>query len=325
MSGAGAAARPDRSVLPKAGPSEAGSTRGGTPVDPPGERSPRLVRLLRFMAQSALDMVRLFRARRKLLTATTRVELEQRYAGSIFGKLWVVLFPALLLFNYLFVFRIIFQMKLSTDAAERLSGVSADRPMVFVLYVFCGLIPYIGFSEAISSGCTSLKQNMHLIKNVIMPIELVAPRVVAVSMVSQVVSLGILLVLVGWQGLLSWHLLWLPVVLILQVMALVGLVWILSALGVLIPDIAYFVNVAVLFLLYVSPVIFEPSAVPEAFRVFVYANPIYYMIEGYRSSILFGRLPETWVSLTYVALCLGSFIIGAAFFRRMKDILVDYE
>lgn len=274
---------------------------------------------------TAAHMVRLFVEYRAVLWATTQVELSKKYAGSLFGKLWVLIYPALLLATYLFVFRVIFGIKLSADAAERLTGLPGDDPMVFVLYVFCGLIPYIGFSEAVTAGCTSLKQNMHLIKNVIVPIELIGPRVVAVAMVSQLVSLVLLLILVGFQGVMTFHLLWLPVVVLLQTIFQIGLVWLVSALGVLLPDVSYFVNILVLFLLYVSPIVFEPSAVPGAFRILVYVNPIYYMIESYRSCLLFGRLPELWPAVGFVVLALSTFVLGAVLFRRLKPVLVDWE
>lgn len=278
-----------------------------------------------FVASTAWAMVRLIRQHRGVLAATTRVELEKRYAGSAFGKLWVVLLPVLLLATYVFVFRVVFGIRLSADAAARLTGLPADDPMIFVLYVFCGLIPYIGFSEAVTSGCLSLKQNMHLIKNVIVPIELIAPRVVAVSLVSQGVSLGIVTVLVVFKGVATWHLLWLPVVVALQAIGTLGLVWVLSAAGVLLSDISYFVNVFMLFLLYVSPIAFEPSAVPGALRWIVYANPTYYMIELYRSSLLYGRLPEPWITTIAVVLAVAAFAVGAALFRRLKHVLVDYD
>src|SRR2546422_11023928 len=92
---------------------------------------------------------------RAILTAVTRVEFAKRYSGSLLGKLWVVLYPILLLSMYLFVYVVVFGMRF--PGASRLD---------YVIYVFCGLIPYIGFMEAVTSGCVAIKQNIHLIKNV---------------------------------------------------------------------------------------------------------------------------------------------------------------
>ncbi|MFQ5653624.1 MAG: ABC transporter permease [Planctomycetota bacterium] len=278
------------------------------------------------LAASTREMGSLLYRYRKILWATTRVELEKRYAGSLFGKVWVILYPALLLSVYLFVFKVIFDMKLSADAAKRLTGGQGGTGgLSFPLYIFCGLIPYIGFSEAVTSGCTSIKQNLHLVKNVIIPIELIPVRVVAVSMVSQLVSMAILIVLLSIEGALTPHLLWLPLVVLLQVLALIGIAWIVSALGVIVPDVSHFVTLFVFFLMYVSPIIFEPSAVPAGFRFLVYLNPLTYMIEVYRSCLLYGRLPGAAVIAAYLALSLGSLLAGGILFQKFKGVLVDHE
>src|SRR4029077_16386210 len=102
---------------------------------------------------------------RRLLTAITRVELAKRHAGSVLGFSWVVLQPALLLSVYLFVYMGVLRM--------RFEGFSRFDS---VLYVFCGLVPYLGFMEALTTGGLSIKQNIHLVKNVMLPIELIPVR-----------------------------------------------------------------------------------------------------------------------------------------------------
>src|SRR5262245_66555054 len=104
---------------------------------------------------------------RHILAAITRVEFGKRYSGSILGKLWVVLYPVLFLSMYLFVYAGVFGMQFK-------EGGRLD----YVIYVFCGLIPFIGFMEAVTSGSLAIKQNIHLIKNVMLPIELIPLRYV---------------------------------------------------------------------------------------------------------------------------------------------------
>src|SRR5437762_13394725 len=89
---------------------------------------------------------------RRLLAAITRVELAKRHAGSVLGFTWVVLQPALLLSVYIFVYMVVLGM--------RFEGFSRFD---YVLYVFCGLVPYLGFMEALTTGALSIKQNMHLV------------------------------------------------------------------------------------------------------------------------------------------------------------------
>lgn len=249
-----------------------------------------------------------------ILVATTRVELKKRYAGSAFGLVWVVLYPAMLLGVYIFVYMVIFSM--------RFPGYSEFE---YVLYVFCGLIPYLGLWEGVSNGTMSVKQNMHLVKNVMLPIELIPVRSVTVSMVSQMVSLLVVIVLVAWGGLVTPHLLWLPVVLVLQMMFLFGLVYVLAGLAVVLPDIAYVVNLMMLLLLFISPIGFKPEMIPAGWDLLVTLNPVYYMIEMYRTSLLYGDFPEPRIAAIYVAICGLMFLAGCAFFRRFKNMLVDYE
>jgi lipopolysaccharide transport system permease protein len=262
----------------------------------------------------AAEMTRLILRYRKVLAAMTRVELAKRYAGSAFGFAWVFLQPALLLATYLFVYMVVFKV--------RFPGYSR---LDYVLFVFCGLVPYLGFMEAATAGCLVVKQNIHLIKNVMVPIEIVPVRGVLVSMAGQVVATGIVLLLVAAGGRLSLHVLWLPAVMALQILLLIGLVWVLSALTVALPDVSYFVNLGVLLLMFLSPIAFTPDMVPPAVRGIVYLNPIHYMTEVYRDSMLYGRWPTPVVAVVYTALCLGSFVAGSAFFRTFKDVLVDYE
>jgi lipopolysaccharide transport system permease protein len=264
--------------------------------------------------QIAFGLVLQFFKYRRILWATTLIEFDRRYAGSLFGKIWIFLHPLLLLSIYLFVYMVIFRMKF--PGYSQLS---------YVLFVFCGLIPYIGFSEAVTSGCLSVKSNMHLVKNVMFPIELIPVRTVFVSMVTQLVSMGIVIILSLFEGFPSIHLIWLPLIFILQVIFLIGLVWILSCLAIALPDVSYFVNLFVLFLMFISPIGFKPEMVPVLLKIVVYFNPIFYMTEMYRSVMLYGKFPNLGIALVYIIMSVGAFVFGGVFFKKFKGVLVDYE
>ena len=266
------------------------------------------------VALSTRDMSSLILRYRKILVAITRVELAKRYAGSVFGMFWVILNPALLLFIYLFIYLVVFRV--------RFPGLSSFE---YVLFVFAGLVPYLGFMEATTTGTLAIKQNIHLVKNVMLPIELIPVRVVLVSMVSQFVSMGVLLMLITFNGYLSLHIFWLPLVVILQIMMLIGLVWVLSSVAMVLPDVGYFLNLAVLFLMFVSPIGYKPEMVPDGLEFMIYLNPISYMVQMYRDSMLYGQWPNPFVAFVYVVMCVGCFVLGGTFFRKFKDVLVDYE
>ena len=251
---------------------------------------------------------------RKILYAVTRVEFQKRYSGAVLGVFWVVLYPALLLSIYLFVYMAVFNMQL--PGRSRLD---------YVIYVFAGLIPYIGFMESLNSGCHAIRQNIHLVKNVMLPIELIPIRYVTVSLTSEVIGLVILVVLLAINSSIGPGIVFLPLVLLLQFMFLVGLVWILSALNVAMPDTSHFVGLATLMLIFLSPIGYTPEMVPETFRFVVTFNPVYYLIEMFRAVLVYNEWPSKVNLITYIAICLGSFITGCTFFRRFKSVLIDYE
>lgn len=264
--------------------------------------------------RSAVDMLRVIAHHRRILASVTRVELAKRYAGSAIGIVWVLLYPALLLGIYLFVYLVVFKM--------RFPGFSE---MDYTLYVFAGLVPYIGFMEALTAGAVSIKQNMHLIRNVMLPIELIPVRTVTVALASEIVALVLIILLALSFGRLSPHVVWLPVVVILQVLFLVGLVLMVAALAVALPDVSYFVNLTVLLLMFVSPIGFKPDMVPSGFWPLIYLNPVYYMADSFRMSLLSIQPIDLRVLALFAAMSFGTFAVGTAFFRRFKGVLVDYE
>jgi lipopolysaccharide transport system permease protein len=259
-------------------------------------------------------MVRTLIDNARLLVAITRVELSKKYAGSVFGMAWVILQPALLLSVYLFVYLVVFKMR--SPGMGRLG---------YVLYVFCGLVPYLGAIEAITMGAASIKQNIHLVKNVMLPIELVPVRAVLVAAATQAVGLSVVILLSALNGSITLHVLWMPLAWALQILMLFGLTWIIASIAVGLPDISYFINLFLFLLMFVSPIGFTPEMVPERLAAVLYLNPVYYLLEVYRDSLLFGRLPAPHVIAVYVGLSLLTFAVGSAFFRAFRGALLDYE
>ena len=270
--------------------------------------------VFRALAAASQKMTRIIYRYRRLLGSITRVELAKRHAGSVLGLTWVVLQPGLLLSVYLFIYMVVFPTKIPNFSE-----------FDFVLYVFCGLVPYLGFMEALTTGGLSIKQNIHLVKNVMLPIELIPVRAVLVGMASQFVSIAFVLVLVTGHRSLSWHVLWLPAVVLLQMMWLVGLTWVLASITVALPDITYFVNLFVFMLMFLSPIGYKPEMVPPGFAWVIYLNPIYYMTQMYRAAMMSGTPLTASVAVVYVVMCLATFGLGGAFFERFRGVLTDYE
>jgi lipopolysaccharide transport system permease protein len=265
-------------------------------------------------ARSAAAMALALRDHARLLAVITKVEIAKKYAGSLLGMAWLVLQPTLLLGVYLFVYMVVFRL--------RFPGFSR---LDYVLFVFAALVPYIGSIEAITASALSIKQNMHLVKNVMLPIELVPVRTVLVALAGEVVGLCLVVVLSALNGSIGPGLAALPAALALQAAALLGLAWIVASIAVALPDISYFISLSLFLLMFVSPIAFQPDMVPAELRFIVYVNPIYYLIEVFRDCFIAGRHLQVVVWAIDAAISIMLFTIGAAFFRAFKGVLTDYE
>jgi lipopolysaccharide transport system permease protein len=250
----------------------------------------------------------------RLLAAITRVELTKKFAGSVLGQIWLVLQPTLLLAVYLFVYLVVFKV--------RFPGFS---DIEYVLYVFAALVPFLGAIEAVNASVLSIKANMHLVKNVMLPIELVPVRTVLVALSGESIGLVLVTLLAAVNGEVGPNLAALPVAVLLQAVALFGVAWIVAGLGVALPDTSYIISLLMFLLMFLSPIAFEPTMVPEALRFVVYGNPVYYMLEVFRDCLIAGRQADLRLWAAHAVMSGLLYLVGAAFFRHFKSVLVDYE
>lgn len=135
-----------------------------------------------------------------MLWATTLADIQSRYAGSVLGMFWLVIYPILMLTAYSVVYVFIFQVRLEQITTPQ-----------YVMLIFSGLIPFLGFSEGLGNSVISVTSNASLVKNTLYPIELIPVKAVLFSQCTEVVGLILLTVAVAVTGLLSpWLLLALP-------------------------------------------------------------------------------------------------------------------
>ena len=135
-----------------------------------------------------------------MLWATTLADIQSRYAGSVLGMFWLVIYPILMLTAYSVVYVFIFQVRLEQITTPQ-----------YVMLIFSGLIPFLGFSEGLGNSVISVTSNASLVKNTLYPIELIPVKAVLFSQCTEVVGLIVLTVAVAVTGLLSpWLLLALP-------------------------------------------------------------------------------------------------------------------
>lgn len=234
-----------------------------------------------------------------------------RYKQTIIGVLWALLRP----FLTMVVFTIVF------GTLAKLPSEGAPYPIL----VFAAMLPWQFFASSLSECSNSLIENSNLLSKVYFPRLIVPTSAVIVSFADFLISGSILLGLMAWYNFVpSWRILTLPVFVAIAFMAATGAGLWLAALNVQYRDFRYIVPFFVQFGLYISPVGFSSSIVPEKWRLLYSLNPMVSVIDGFRWAILGGNshiyLAGFFISLALVILI---FIGGIWYFRRMERTFAD--
>lgn len=223
-------------------------------------------------------------------------EIESRYRGSILGVAWSLIVPAVMLIVYTIVFSIIFKARWSAEI---------DRPEVFALVLFAGLIVFQFFSESITRAPTLLLQNLSYIKKVVFPLEILAWVSIGTALVSALSGIAMLLLAHCLLiGLPPWTAVFFPLVLVPLALLILGGVWFLSSLGVYLRDMNQVIASVIPILMFMSPVFYTIEAIPVQFHIFIHANPLTFIIGQMRNVLLQGKLPDLAGLALYTAVAL---------------------
>jgi lipopolysaccharide transport system permease protein len=260
-----------------------------------------------------MKALRLLWFHRRMLWATTVNDIRSRYRGSVLGLVWMVLYPALFLGTYASVFILVLKVRVGFMTTPE-----------YISLIFCGLIPFLGFSESLGAGVGAVVSQAGLVKNTLFPIDLVPAKVTLASHVTEVVGILVLGGVLTVQGRAGWYIGLIPVVFVLQLLLTLGIIWLLSALNVFFRDLSIMVSVLILLLMMASPIGYTEEMIPEGLRVIARLNPLYYLIGTYRELMIFNRPPPLQLWGPLVGLSIGSFTCGHWVFSRLKPIFADY-
>lgn len=234
-----------------------------------------------------------------------------RYKQTVIGILWAVLRPLLTMTVFVFIF-------------GRVAKLPADG-LPYPVMVFAGMLPWQLFATSLSEGSNSLITNTNLISKVYFPRLIVPASAVIVSFVDFAISLVLLAVIMVWYAIVpGFEVVTLPLFILLALAASTGASLWLAALNVQYRDFRYIVPFLVQFGLYLSPVGFSSSVVPERLRLLYSLNPMVGVIDGFRWAISSGRaalyLPGIYCSALVAVFLLLS---GTWYFRRMERTFAD--
>ncbi|HYR75239.1 MAG TPA: ABC transporter permease [Pyrinomonadaceae bacterium] len=248
---------------------------------------------------------------RELLYFLTWRDVKVRYKQTALGVAWAIIQP-------------LFTMLIFTLFFGKLAGIEAQTGGIpYPIFAYAGLLPWMFFSNALTTSGNSLVGSAHLITKVYFPRMMIPGAAVAAGLVDFAIAFVILVILMFYYGVApAWTALMLPVLVMLTVVLALGMGMWLSALNVKYRDVRFALPFLLQLWMFVSPVIYPSSFLPQKYRWLLMLNPVTGIIEGYRSA-LFGK-PFNWTALgvsTLIGLLL--LVYSSYSFKRMERSFAD--
>lgn len=254
---------------------------------------------------------------RQLIVQMTKREVVGRYKGSALGLAWSFFNPVFMLVVYTFVFSEIFK--------SRWGGIGGDDSKTqFAVVLFVGMIVLSLFSEVLNRAPGLILSNVNYVKKVVFPIEILPVIAMGAALFHSLISLGVLLAAFAlFNGYLHWTAIFAPLVLLPLVILTLGLAWMLASLGVFLRDVGQTIGIITTVLMFLSPVFYPVTAVPERFRPFIMAQPLTFIIEQAREVLIWGHLPN-WMGLSiYTLAAIAIAWAGYAWFQKTRKGFAD--
>lgn len=264
---------------------------------------------------SLYEMLSSFLRNRSLIFQMTKREVVGRYRGSVLGIAWSFFNPLIMLAVYTVVFSTVFQAKW---------GTGSDSKTEFALVLFVGMIVHGVLAESMNSSPTLMLRNVNYVKKVVFPLEILPWVVIGSTLFHSCISVlvwGLFYLAVNYS--LQWTFIFLPLVFIPLVLFSLGVSWALASLGVYIRDIGQMTGVLTTILLFMSPIFYPASRLPEPYQTMIYLNPLTFVIEQARDVLMWGNSPS-WSGLV-VAYIVSTLVAwtGFAWFQKTRKGFAD--
>jgi lipopolysaccharide transport system permease protein len=232
------------------------------------------------------------------------------------GLLWSFLNPLFMLAVYTFVFSVVFKARWTTSPDESKTD--------FAVLLFAGMIVHGLFAEVLNRAPGLILANVNYVKKVVFPLEILPVISMCAALFHSGVSLLVLIcAIVFVDGNLNATMLYLPLVVLPFIIFTQGLAWIFASLGVYVRDVGQTIGIITMVMLFLSPVFFPVSSLPEDMRPLMMANPLTFIIEQVRAVLIWGNTPD-WAGLgLYSLMALFTAWVGYAWFQRTRKGFAD--
>jgi homopolymeric O-antigen transport system permease protein len=253
-------------------------------------------------------------AHRQAIQIFVNRDIRGRYVNSALGVWWAVIQPLALLALYTFVFSRILSIKWTENAGAG----------EFALYAFCGLLPWLAVSDALTRSSSILLDQTPLIKKVVFPTEILPVHLVLSALIVEIIGLAVFLVVVILGGRLpGWSLLILPLVMALQFLFMTGVAWLLSTLALYLRDVRQVVGLMLTLWMFLTPIVYPAALVPPRFHWVLDVNPMTAMVGAYRAALLDDRMPALIPFALFAVIAIALFVMGHWLFMRTKPTFAD--
>lgn len=252
---------------------------------------------------------------RSLINTLIKREVVGRYRGSFLGLLWSFFNPVLMLVVYTFVFSVIFKARWNSGS---------DSKTEFALVLFAGMIVFNLFAECVNRAPGLILANVNYVKKVVFPLEILPWVTLGAAMFHALISIGVwgiaYLILFGIPPL---TMLLLPVVLLPLLLFILGFSWGLASLGVYLRDVSQIIGVFTTVLMFLSPIFYPISALPEEYRFLLLMNPLTPSVEGARDVLYWGKALDPAVYSVHLLAAAMFAWLGFAWFQKTRRGFAD--
>jgi lipopolysaccharide transport system permease protein len=253
---------------------------------------------------------------RYLILQMVRREVSARYRGSVIGVLWSLLLPLIMLAVYTFIFGVTLKVRWSQDTNENWGE--------FAIILFTGLILHQILADCITRAPLLMIANASYVKRVIFPLEILAWTTLGAALFQGLTGFVALCVYrLAMTGALPWTIVLVPVIVAPFALICLGLIWMLSAIGTFVRDVAQVITFVPLVLLFLGPVLFPLSALPPTARTMVILNPLTVVVMQTRNAVLLGQMPDWSALAVYSIAALVLAWAGLYVFLRSKSAFAD--
>ncbi len=250
---------------------------------------------------------------RNLFKEFVKRDIKGRFAGSFAGFSWAIINPIAQILIYIFLFSVIFRVKLSRMELGTES---------FAVYLLAAIFQWLAFSEGVSRAAGILVENANLITKVVFAVEILPATAVSSAFFLNGLGLGLVLVWLIVKGYLAWSWLWMPVVSLLFWCFAIGFAAFLAALTVFLRDIQQALATILSVWFYFTPILYPLSMVPSSLHVYMKLNPLFSFIELYHQVLLVHTIDGNLLLIASFW-AISTLFLGLFFFKRLQPSFGD--